>query len=570
MGVTRRVALTLAVLATTVAGGTAAADDLAPSEESGISRAVVLVSTPELPTGDSPAARSHWRELRSRSRSTLDRVAESNGLAVETQIPEIGQLSVDLRPGGLPELRRRLADDPRVESIRADVPVELRFTPNDSAINTPDPRAPNQDVGQWNLLAEGGPSAWDLSKGDGADVAVIDTGAYGAHPDLAPRIVGSAGFGTSSPLSDSQGHGTHVAGLACGQADNGYGIASLGFNCGLFISKIPIPGNCSNVSAALVDAANRNVDVINMSLGGCDSSLVPALSYAQSRGAVLVTAAENAPNPSGSFLYPEEWLQPIGSGPDPNSNRGLVVTSAKYDGTRSSFAEQTTRISVAAYGSTTDSTATGQQGILSSWPASVSCVCRTSLNGDNRFAYLSGTSMASPQVAGLAALMRAVNPSIANTTVVQLIKATASQCGTYGNGLGWGVIHADQAVLAALGRDIDPPTSQVVRAKKVKKGRRAQRRLPAIKLRFDRKDEQQARCAQLPVSGVEKVLAFVSRNGGVYRQIAKLPTGDSLIFRPKRRGIYRFYSIAVDNAGNQEATPPVEDAKRKLRKRKRR
>lgn len=570
MGVTRRVALMLAALATILVGGTAAGETRAPSEGSVITRAVVLVSTPELPTGESRSARSRWRELRSRSRSILHRVADRNGLAVETEIPEIGQLSVDLGPGGIPALRQRLADDPRVQSVRPDPPVQLRFTPNDYAFNTPDFNAPNQDLAQWNLHREGGPGGWDLSKGTGAEVAVVDSGAFGSHPDLAPRIAGSASFGTTTPLTDPEGHGTHVAGLACGQADNGYGIASLGFGCDLFIGKIALPGPCSNVSQAVTAAANRRSEVINLSIGGCDSSIAGALSYAQSLGSVLVVAAANEVNPTGQFVYPEEWVQPNGTGPNPGFNRGLVVTSAKYDGTRSAFAEATTRVSVAAYGSASNSLSGGQQGILSTWPSSVNCNCRTSLNGDNRFAYLVGTSMATPQVAGVAALMRSVNPSLQNTRVVELIKATASQCGTYGNGLGWGIIRADEAVLAAAGRDIDPPSSQVVSAKKIKKGRRSRRRLPAIKLRFDHKDELQARCAQLPVSGVQKVLVFVSRNGGAYRQMSEVPTGDSLTFRPKRRGVFRFFSIGVDNAGNQEASPPVEDAKRKLRKRKRR
>jgi serine protease len=588
MGVTRRVALTLAALTAIVAGGTASADDRGPSEEPGSARAVVFVATPELPTGDSSAARSRWRELRSESQSILDRVAGRNDLAVETAIPEIGLLSVDLGPGGLPELRRTLAADPRVESVRPDVPVELRFTPNDYALNTPDPRAPNQDLAQWNLLRQGGPSAWDLSKGAGAEVAVIDSGADGAHPDLSPRIVASASFGASSPLIDTIGHGTHVAGLACGQANNGYGIASLGFDCGLFIAKIQIDGPCSNVSSALIAAANRDSDVINLSIGGCDTGIVGALSYAQGRGSVIVVAGDNVPTPTGACggffdphtcIYPEEWAQPNGTGPDASFNRGLVVTSAKYDGTRSSFAESTTRVSVAAYGSTGDAIG-GQQGILSTWPAgSVSADNqggRTAVNGDNRFAYLVGTSLATPQVAGVAALMRAVNPNIANTTVVQLIKATASHCGTYGDGIGWGIIRADEAVLAALGRDIDAPNSRVLstkkvkKAKKAKKARRTRRRVPAIRLQLESKDERQPRCVnELPVSGVEKVIVFASRNGGIYRQINKAPTGDSLTFRPKRRGRYSFYSIAVDKAGNQEAPPPAEDATRKLRKAKR-
>lgn len=218
-----------------------------------------------------------------------------------------------------------------------------------------------------------------------------------------------------------------------------------------------------------------------MSLGGCDSGLVSALSYAQSRGSILIAAVDNSPNPSGSCgplqpndcIYPEEWLQPLGTGPDAGFDRGLVVTSAKYDGTRSLFngggAEMTTRVSVAAFGSASDSVG-GQQGILSSWPANSvdddDQGGRTTVNGDNRFSYLVGTSMATPQVAGVAALIRAVKPNIANTRVVHLIKVTASHCGSYGDGIGLGVIRADQAVAAALDRDVDPPSSNVKRARR--------------------------------------------------------------------------------------------------------
>src|SRR5204863_4929439 len=94
------------------------------------------------------------------------------------------------------------------------------------------------------------------------------------------------------------------------------------------------------------------------------------------------------------------------------------------------------------------------------------CGCRTSVNGSNNFAYLVGTSMATPQVSGVAALMRAVKPKLAPARVSRLIKATASHCGTYGtDGLGWGLIRADQAVAAALDEDVTPPISHVRSAK---------------------------------------------------------------------------------------------------------
>jgi serine protease len=565
-------ALTIAGLAALVIIATAAAQARQPAGSASLGRAVVFVDTPDLPDGRSPAARTRWHDLRAESSSILGTVAERDGLDVETAIPEIGLLSVDLGPGGLPALRRSLAGDPGVESVRPDVPVQLRYSPNDFAFTHHDAHAPNGDFSQWNLIKEGAPRAWDLSRGTGAEVAIIDSGVDGGHPDIAARIAGAAAFGTSSPTSDTVGHGTHTAGLACGDADNGYGIAGMGFDCSLYIAKLAFPGPCSNVSDAIVSASNRNSDVISMSLGGCDPGLIPALSYAQSRGSVLVAAGDNSPDPDGSCgglidpfncIYPEEWLQPNGTGPNAGFDRGSVVTSAKYDGTRSNFAEQTNRVSVAAFGSASN-TVGGQQGILSTWPVNQTdgdlgtgafltpCGCRTAVNGDSRFAYLVGTSMATPQVAGVAALIRAVKPNMANTKVVHLIKATAGHCGSYRDGIGWGVIRADQAVAAALDRDVAAPSSRIKKAKRTH---------GVVALRIKRFDTSGGTsCVKLPTAGVKKVLVFASASGGAYHRIGKTSKA-KLRFAAKRGRRYRFYSIAIDDAGNREAPPAAPDAK---------
>jgi subtilisin family serine protease len=559
----RRVAPTIAVLVALAAAASAAArSQTALPESPAVTRAVVMVATPDLPSGQSEGARARWHELRSASRGILDRVTEANDLRVVSSNPEIGALSVRVGAGGLAALQSALADDPRVLAVRPDPPVQFRYAPNDYAFTHQDPHAPGGDIGNWNLVREGGPRAWDLSNGTGAEVAVVDSGVDGTHPDLAGRIAGAASFGTSSsPTTDTVGHGTHTAGLACGDADNGYGIASIGFHCGLFIAKIG--GACSDVASAVTAAADRGSDVISMSLGGCPPDpITSALSYAQDRNVVLVAAGDNTPVPSGSCgplagsncLYPEEWLQPNGTGADSGVDRGLVVTAAKYDGTRASFAESTSRVSVAAFGAASDAISIGQQGILSTWPAGSvtddSAGGRTSINGDSRFSYLVGTSMATPQVAGLAALIRSAKPDLANTKVVDLIKATASRCGSYGGGLGWGVIRADQAVAAAVNRDIDPPSSHL-RSEREAHG--------LIRLRLKRKDAESCG-SNLPISGVKKVVVFASANGKPYHRIGKT-NRDTLTFHGKRHRRYRFYSVAVDKAGNREAAPRTADAK---------
>jgi subtilisin family serine protease len=170
--------------------------------------------------------------------------------------------------------------------------------------------------------------------------------------------------------------------------------------------------------------------------------------------------------------------------------------------------------------------------------------------------------MATPQVAGVAALIRSVKPSLANTKVVHLIKQTASHCGSYGGGIGWGVIRADQAVAAALNRDINPPSSRVVLAKRAHSAgaTTARARGKVVVLKIRRKDSDVGSCVNLPVSGIKKVAVFASVNGAPYHRIAKTGRGE-LRFHAKRGRHYRFFSIAIDKGGNREATPGKADAK---------
>jgi serine protease len=571
---TGSISLAAAALALGMAG---AAPAMAAPANDGTGQAVITVSTPELPSGQSSAARERWKELRAASNRELTAVARRDDLEVVSRTPEIGQLVVDLGNGGLAALHQRLASDPSVERVLPNSRVELRYAPNDPGLSIHDAHAPAGDLYQWPLGRYGASRAWDFSKGVGAEVAVVDTGVDAAQPDLGPRIVATDdldfSLGDPGPTTDTAGHGTHVAGLACADTDNGYGIASVGFDCNLFVVKVQL--TCAAVSQAIVDAGNRFSDAINLSLGGCpDNTLNSALNYAWSRGSVPVAAADNHPTPDPDFNFPAEFVQPEGTGPNLDAGKGLVVTAANYTGNRAAFAQRTTGVTVAAIGAATDTPSGGQQGIFSTFPNNSTdadngsgewspinggpgpCGCRTTLNGDSRFAYLVGTSMATPQVAGLVALMRSVKPNMSAPQVVRLIKLTASNCGTYGtNGLGWGLIRADQAVAAALGRDIDPPGSQVLSAKRAGRG--------IVNLRLKRSDMSCSK--ELPLSGVKSTSVFASANGGPFRRIGKTKKR-KLHFRGKPGRRYRFYSVAVDKAGNRESPPSTPDVHMRLKR----
>jgi thermitase len=546
------------VAAVPAAGGSAPAV-LTDAERIAAERAIVTLAAPEERTG---------------AGQIIEQVVRRNHLEPAGSIPELGQVVVDLGGAQVADLRARLESDPRVLGVERDRVAQFRFVPNDPVYAAIDPNAPSADRAQWHLRRLGAEAAWELSRGARAEVAVIDTGVDVGHPDLAPRITGRLDCSHSTPplcsgtaVADSVGHGTHVAGLACADANNAYGLASVGFDCGIFAVRVEL---CSSISQAIVHAADRGSDAINLSLGGCGSTLSSAIAYAWGKGSIPVASGTNCPVPGaldcpdpGAPNFPAEAIQAEGTGPDLDQGRGLVVTAAKHSGDRAGFAQRTDGVSVAAYGAASDQFG-GQRGILSTWPAATTsldsgsvlppsppCGCRRAFGTDSRFAYLSGTSMAAPQVSGLVALMRAAKPSLSAPKLVRLVKLSASGCATYGGGLGWGRVEAHTAVAAARGRDLAPPHSRVRRA-------RAGRIL--VK-RFE------GGCSkELPRSGVRRVVVFASVNGGRFRRVGKT-SRRSLRFEAKPGRRYRFFSVAVDKDGNREKPPARPDAKLRTKRR---
>jgi subtilisin family serine protease len=576
-----RAALILASLSTVVlvavsSRGSAQAERRTPSDPGPLTtgRALIEVRTPPLPVRDDRDGRDRRRRVLDISRDRLRAVAARNGIVAEARSIPGGFIAADLEGRSIDGLRAELSDDPLVTGVQPEYRARFRYAPNDPGLYAHDPNVPGADFAQWNVLLTGAETAWNLARGSGAGVAVIDSGIYSPHPDLGSRISGAINECTDPPLlggcegtgtGDEEGHGTHVAGLACAAADNAYGIAAIGFGCSIYAIKTDL--SYTSIVNSIYAAVAHGADAINMSFGGGgpSSELQAALDYAWASGSVPVAAGDNSPTPPPSNNYPAQYVQPDGSGPNIDSGEGLVVTSASHSGLRSSWAQKTSGVSVAAHGSATDAMSGGQQGILSTWPAPTveldSVGVRTAVNGDDRFAYLVGTSMATPQVASLVALMRSAKPNISAPRIVKLIKLTATGCGRYGsNGLGWGIIRSDRAVAAAAEKDILAPSSRV-RSAKVAHLRDHGR---VAVLRLKRRDDLGEPCSrEIPSSGVKSIAVFASANRGAYHRIAKTGKG-RVRFRPKPGRRYRFFSIATDKAGNREAAPGQPDAKLKL------
>ena len=348
----------------------------------------------------------------------------------------------------------------------------LRYLPDDPALTTRDTRAPSNDFYQWNLRQERFRKAWQRVKGRRATLAVIDTGIDGEHFDLAGRIVYSKGYDypgcggvaqpeCTGPEYDEVGHGTHVAGLACAAGNNGQGVAGAAFKCRLVIEKASDADTLDDslIARSITDATNHGADVINMSFGGSAPSGVinRALDHAYRRDVVLVASASNRDTTHQGT--PAAHLQPNGTGDRLRSGKGLVVTAAGHNDRRAWFQPgRGTGISLAAYGSASAACLIRADcGIFSTFPDNLTtieadCVnCRASFGGSDDFAYLEGTSMAAPQVAGAAALIRSKRPGIDNARVLRIIKRTASGH-RFSDALGWGILNAARAVKVAARR----------------------------------------------------------------------------------------------------------------------
>jgi thermitase len=271
---------------------------------------------------------------------------------------------------------------------------------------------------QWNMQKVGAPEAWNVTTGSSnVIIAILDTGVDLDHPDLANKIISNINFSNSTTTDDVYGHGTHVAGIAAAMTNNGVGVAGLGYSATIMNVKVlgdTGSGAYSWIASGIIWAADNGADVISMSLGGSAASsiLEDAINYAWSKGVVVVAAAGN--NGNMVPVYPAYYANCI------------AVAATDASDARPLWSNYGDWVDVAAPGS----------GILSTFK-------------DDNYVYMSGTSMATPHVAGLAAL---VFTTVSDTNgdgklddeVRSRIESTCDDIGV--SGIGHGRINAAQAV----------------------------------------------------------------------------------------------------------------------------
>ncbi len=271
------------------------------------------------------------------------------------------------------------------------------------------------------------PEGWDIHTGsDAITVAILDTGVECTHADMQNTCVEQVNFGPSTTIDDVLGHGTHVAGIVAANTNNGFGTAGISWHAKIASLKVcyeyndffyGLIGLCDSAASAqaMIYAADQGYQVANMSYGGPQGSQVEAdaATYAFNNGVVLVAAAGN--EYSMSVGYP-------GSYPEV-----MAVAASDYYDNLAGFSNFGPGTSVLAPGDTIFSTLKHADcGLTLSDPGGC-------------FGWKSGTSMASPVVAGVAAVVWAhlldQSSSTTSADVRQAIEANADQVGALGQNM---------------------------------------------------------------------------------------------------------------------------------------
>lgn len=368
--------------------------------------------------------------------------ADSDIAPLNIDVVDVSDLVASGDTETVEELLESFENNPDVAAVEPNYIYTTMDTPNDPELNR-----------QWAWDVTQAYDAWDITRGSSnVVVAVIDTGIQLDHPDLDDKLVSGYDFvGNDSTPDDGNGHGTHVAGTIAAETDNGVGGAGFCPECQL----MPVralnnsgSGSLADIARAITYAADNGADIINMSLGGAGSStLQRAIDYAWDKGVFLTCAAGNSGR--NSRYYPAGY------------DNCFAVASTTTSDQRSSFSNYGTWVDIAAPGSSIYST-----------------------YRDSRYGNLSGTSMATPHVAGLAGLL--ASQGLTNTQIRDQLCSTADQINGTGSFWRCGRINAFRAWMATVAIRYRQPNRQPSRQPSRQPNRQPNRRHPQLNRRHPR------------------------------------------------------------------------------------
>ncbi len=296
------------------------------------------------------------------------------------------------------------------------------FTPNDPMYKK-----------QWNFKAINMEKAWEKTKGKGVVVAVIDTGIARVPDFEAGRFVDGYDFvNNKKDAADDHGHGTHVAGTVAQTTNNGLGAAGIAYEAKLMPLKVLDAyggGTISDIAEAIRFAADNGADIINMSLGGGGESklMIEAINYAAKKGVVIVAAAGNESSESSG--YPARY------------DNVISVSALNPKGKLSPYSNYGAGVNISAPGG--DTSASESDGIIQNTINS---------KGESIFPFYQGTSMASPHVAGVCALIKSMGVKEADQIIEILLASSQKINDDPLNHFGSGQLDAAKAVAMASGK----------------------------------------------------------------------------------------------------------------------
>lgn len=347
------------------------------------------------------------------------------GGEVVDSIPELSAVKVEVSSGSEQAFMNSARALGEVSYTELNYMAEMYHEPNDK-----------EWPKQWGPKKIDSPKAWDLEKGDNRILlAVVDSGTDHHHLDINEQYIRRGRDHVDkdtdpypSGVGEGVSHGTHVTGIAVATMDNRKYIAGLAQVSTMAERVLDATGSGSywNVAAGIVHAASNQANIINLSLGGPQGSelLESSVKYAWNAGALIVAAAGNS------------------------GKRGVGFPAAYDEVIAVSATDKNDKLaSFSSYGPEVELAAPGVE-IVSTIPG----------NSTQEF---SGTSMASPHVAGVAALVWSADPELTNDQIREFLRKTAVDLGKSGKDekFGYGRVNAHEAVKKAQRAGTTPPTT---------------------------------------------------------------------------------------------------------------